>query len=116
MSKKPLEQMQKNIVDAAAAAVVEQMTEEQMKRISEQVIGETLKDLSSNNWSLKRLVEDKASAEIKAYLKTEKVQKKIRIEARKGVDEALSKLSEKVKGTVTDVALAGMTKALSNRY
>jgi alkyl hydroperoxide reductase subunit AhpF len=113
---KPLDRMKKNIVDAAAAAIVEQMTPEQMKMVAEQVIGEVISTIKTSEYSsLGRLIGEKAEAALREHLRTEEIQDRLRVAVRLGVDEALKEMPEQVKGRVLDVALDVMVKALTSK-
>jgi uncharacterized transporter YbjL len=108
--------MKKNIVDAAAAAIVEQMTPEQMKMVSEQVVGEVVSTIKTSEYgSLGRLIRENAEVALKEHLRTEEIQDRLRVAVRLGVDEALKEMPEQVKGRVLDVALDVMVKALTSK-
>lgn len=114
--KSPLDEMKETIVATAAEAVVEQMTSAQMRKISEQVIEEVLSGIKTDEYSsLGRLVKDKAEKMLKEYLGSDEITASFRVAIRQGVDEAMKKMPEEIKGRVVDLALEVMTKSLGVR-
>jgi len=100
------------VVVAAAEAVIKEMEPAQMKAIMEETIGKALERLSSSYGDLTQLVEAKGSEVMEEYLKTPDVQKRLREAVHNGVDMALGKLPEEIKGKLMDVAMSGMVKSL----
>lgn len=111
-----LDDLKQTIVEAAAEAVLAQMTPQMMRRVAEEVLEKVLSSITENEYSgLGRQVKDKAEECMREYIKQEQPQRLIEAAVARGVNEAAQKLDAEVRNKVVEIALNGVHKALTTK-
>lgn len=115
--KSATEDLQEQILQAATQAILSTMTPAMLKRCAQEILGNVLSKLheSGEYTGLGRMVKDAAEKAMREHLETDNGKAQIRAAVISGVNQAMERMPEEIKGKIIDVSLRSMTDALGGK-